>query len=57
MDVYCAYADTGALVEETATVHGPLAAGYRPYRRDEKGDLTEADDHLMRATGLMLCTG
>jgi hypothetical protein len=29
----------------------------RRYRRDEKGEIVETDDHLMRATGLMLVHG
>jgi hypothetical protein len=68
VDVYCARADTGAMVEVTANwlstgrlrVHDHLEewfAGYRRYRRDEKGDITEVDDHLMRATGLTLVHG
>jgi hypothetical protein len=68
VDIYCAHADTGTTVEETANrlstgrlrVHEHLEewfAGYRRYRRDEKGEIVEADDHLMRATGLMLVHG
>ena len=66
--LYCAHADIGAMVEETANrlstgrlrVHDHLEewfAGYRRYRRDDKGEIHEADDHLMRATGLMLVHG
>jgi predicted phage terminase large subunit-like protein len=51
VDVYCAHADTGAMVEEIANrlstgrlrVHDHLEewfAGYRRYRRDEKGEIT-----------------
>jgi hypothetical protein len=32
-------------------------AGYRRYRRHERGDITETDDHLLRATGLLLVHG
>ena len=56
------------MVEETANrlstgrlrVHDHLEewfAGSRRYRRDEKGEINETDDHLMRATGLMLVHG
>jgi hypothetical protein len=68
VDVYCAHAETGAMVEEIANrlstgrlrVHEHLEewfAGYRRYRRDDKGEITETVDHLMRGTGLMLVHG
>jgi hypothetical protein len=68
VDIYCAHADTGTTVEETANrlstgrlrVHEHLEewfAGYRRYRRDEKGEIVETDDHLIRATGLLLVHG
>jgi hypothetical protein len=67
-DIYCAHADTGTTVEEIANrlstgrlrVHDHLEewfAGYRRYRRDERGEIVETDDHLIRATGLMLVHG
>jgi hypothetical protein len=51
VDVYCAHAETGAMVEEIANrlstgrlrVHNHLEewfAGYRRYRRDDKGGST-----------------
>ena len=59
---------TGAMVEEIANwlstghlrAHDHLQewfAGYRRHRRDEKGEINGAEDHLMRATGLMLVHG
>lgn len=68
VDVYCAHADTGAMVEDIANrlstgrlrVHDHFEewfAGYRPYRRDDQGEINEADDRLMRATGLMVVHG